>query len=153
RVGADRARGSDPEADLRQRARGREALARSREQGARGEPGRRPRARGVALRALRRDGGQERGHAGVSRQTRATVPGAMMPDILTEQSGSVLRIELNRPAKKNAMTSGMYATMADVLDRAGKDDRTRVVLWHGAGDSFSAGNDLQDFIKNPPGPG
>jgi enoyl-CoA hydratase/carnithine racemase len=27
------------------------------------------------------------------------------------------------------------------------------VLWHGAGDSFSAGNDLEDFMKNPPGPG
>jgi enoyl-CoA hydratase/carnithine racemase len=27
------------------------------------------------------------------------------------------------------------------------------VLWHGAGDSFCAGNDVQDFLKNPPGPG
>jgi enoyl-CoA hydratase/carnithine racemase len=27
------------------------------------------------------------------------------------------------------------------------------VLWHGAGDSFSAGNDIQDFLKNPPGAG
>jgi enoyl-CoA hydratase/carnithine racemase len=30
---------------------------------------------------------------------------------------------------------------------------TRVVLWHGAGDSFCAGNDIDDFLKNPPGPG
>jgi enoyl-CoA hydratase/carnithine racemase len=29
----------------------------------------------------------------------------------------------------------------------------RVVLVHGAGDSFCAGNDLEDFMKNPPGPG
>jgi enoyl-CoA hydratase/carnithine racemase len=27
------------------------------------------------------------------------------------------------------------------------------VLWHGAGDSFCAGNDIEDFLKNPPGPG
>ena len=76
-----------------------------------------------------------------------------MADIVTEHSGSILRIELNRPAKKNAMTSSMYATMADLLNGAAKDDRTRVVLWHGAGDAFTAGNDLEDFLKNPPGSG
>jgi enoyl-CoA hydratase/carnithine racemase len=31
-----------------------------------------------------------------------------MDEIFTERSGSILRIELNRPAKKNAMTSAMY---------------------------------------------
>jgi enoyl-CoA hydratase/carnithine racemase len=55
--------------------------------------------------------------------------------------------------KKNAMTSRMYATLADVFNDAAKDENTRVVLWHGAGDSFSAGNDIEDFLKNPPGPG
>ena len=76
-----------------------------------------------------------------------------MSDIITERAGSILRIQLNRPAKKNALTSSMYSTMAELLDDAAKDDRTRVVLWHGAGDSFTAGNDLDDFMKNPPGPG
>ena len=76
-----------------------------------------------------------------------------MSDIVAERSGSILDIQLNRPAKKNAMTSSMYIAMADVLDGAAKDDDIRVVLWHGAGDSFSAGNDLEDFVKNPPGPG
>jgi enoyl-CoA hydratase/carnithine racemase len=76
-----------------------------------------------------------------------------MDDILTERSGNILRIQLNRPARKNAMTVAMYNTMADLLDGAAKDDQIRVVLWHGAGDSFSAGNDIQDFLKNPPGAG
>ncbi|HMF59341.1 MAG TPA: enoyl-CoA hydratase [Vicinamibacterales bacterium] len=76
-----------------------------------------------------------------------------MSDIVTERTGSILDVRLNRPAKKNAMTSGMYVSMADVLDGAAKDDQVRAVLWHGAGDSFSAGNDLEDFMKNPPGPG
>ena len=31
-----------------------------------------------------------------------------MSDIITERSGNILRIQLNRPAKKNAMTSAMY---------------------------------------------
>jgi enoyl-CoA hydratase/carnithine racemase len=51
-----------------------------------------------------------------------------MSDIVTEHSGSILTIQLNRPAKKNAMTSSMYTTMADALHDAARDDHTRVVL-------------------------
>jgi enoyl-CoA hydratase/carnithine racemase len=76
-----------------------------------------------------------------------------MSDIITERSGNILRIQLNRPLRKNAMTSAMYVTLTDLFNDAAKDDQTRVVLWHGAGDSFSAGNDIQDFLKNPPGAG
>jgi enoyl-CoA hydratase/carnithine racemase len=39
-----------------------------------------------------------------------------------------------------------------LLNAAAKDDDIRVVLWHGAGDSFCAGNDLDDFLSNPPAP-
>ena len=76
-----------------------------------------------------------------------------MSDIINESSGNILRIQLNRPEKKNAMTLAMYITLADLLNDAAKDDQIRVVLWHGAGDSFSAGNDIEDFLKNPPGAG
>jgi enoyl-CoA hydratase/carnithine racemase len=76
-----------------------------------------------------------------------------MDEIITERSKSVLRVQLNRPMKRNAMTSRMYATLTDVFNDAAKDEGTRVVLWHGAGDSFSAGNDIEDFLENPPGPG
>jgi enoyl-CoA hydratase/carnithine racemase len=76
-----------------------------------------------------------------------------MSDIIAERSGNILRIQLNRPERKNAMTSAMYITLSDLLNNAAKDDQIRVVLWHGAGDSFSAGNDIQDFLKNPPGAG
>ena len=76
-----------------------------------------------------------------------------MSDIVSERLGSILRVQLNRPAKKNAMTSAMYITLADIFDTAAKDDQIRVVLWHGAGDSFCAGNDIGDFLKNPPGAG
>jgi enoyl-CoA hydratase/carnithine racemase len=76
-----------------------------------------------------------------------------MNEIITERSEGILRVELNRPKKRNAMTSSMYVTVADVFNEAAKDERTRVVLWHGAWDSFCAGNDLEDFLKNPPGPG
>lgn len=76
-----------------------------------------------------------------------------MNEILTETKGSILRVTVNRPAKKNAMTSAMYNALADVFNNAAKDDEVNVVIWDAAGDSFSAGNDLEDFLKNPPGPG
>jgi enoyl-CoA hydratase/carnithine racemase len=47
----------------------------------------------------------------------------------------------------------MYLTMAEFLEDAAKDDQVRVALWHAAGDSFCAGNDFEDFMKNPPAAG
>ncbi|MBR1234237.1 enoyl-CoA hydratase [Bradyrhizobium sp. AUGA SZCCT0182] len=76
-----------------------------------------------------------------------------MDDIVTEHAGSILRVKFNRPTKRNAMTSAMYVALAGLFNEAAKNDNTRVVLWHGAGDSFCAGNDIEDFLKNPPGPG
>jgi enoyl-CoA hydratase/carnithine racemase len=76
-----------------------------------------------------------------------------MDDIVTEHTGSILRVQFNRPTKRNAMTSAMYLALAGIFNEAANDDNTRVVLWHGAGDSFCAGNDIEDFLKNPPGPG
>ena len=76
-----------------------------------------------------------------------------MDEIITERSEGILRVQLNRPAKRNAMTARMYVTLADTFRNAARDEGTRVVLWHGAGASFCAGNDVEDFLTNPPGPG
>src|SRR3954454_12083618 len=76
-----------------------------------------------------------------------------MNELLTERSENILRVQFNRPAKKNAMTAAMYTGLADLLNETDKDDSINVVLLHGAGDSFTAGNDLEDFAKNPPAPG
>src|SRR5260221_10445721 len=76
-----------------------------------------------------------------------------MADIVTQPVGSILRVQFNRPTKRNAMTSAMYVALAGILNEAANDENTRVVLWHGAGDSFCAGNDIEDFLKHPPGPG
>jgi enoyl-CoA hydratase/carnithine racemase len=76
-----------------------------------------------------------------------------MDDIVAEHSGDILRIQLNRPTRRNAMTSAMYVALAGIFNDAAKDEHTFVALWHGAGDSFCAGNDIEDFLKNPPGPG
>jgi enoyl-CoA hydratase/carnithine racemase len=45
-----------------------------------------------------------------------------MDDIVTEHSGSILRVQLNRPTKRNAMTSAMYLTLASIFNEAVNDD-------------------------------
>jgi len=76
-----------------------------------------------------------------------------MNEIITERFGSILRVQLNRPAKKNALTSDMYSTLADLLNGAARDDSINVFILHGAGDSFCAGNDLVEFANYRPGQG
>jgi enoyl-CoA hydratase/carnithine racemase len=75
-----------------------------------------------------------------------------MSDITTERTGSILRVALNRPEKKNAITAGMYESLADIFNAAAADEAVRVVLWHGVGKAFCAGNDVEDFLDNPPRP-
>jgi enoyl-CoA hydratase/carnithine racemase len=70
--------------------------------------------------------------------------------ILTTLEGPVLRLQINRPEKRNALTLGMYEQMTSALQEADRDPRVRVVLIHGQPDSFSSGNDLQDFKQSPP---
>jgi enoyl-CoA hydratase/carnithine racemase len=70
--------------------------------------------------------------------------------VLATRAGALQRIQLNRPDKKNALTAAMYGAIADALRAAHADPAVRVVLIHGAGGAFTAGNDLQDFLANPP---
>ncbi|HSW81961.1 MAG TPA: enoyl-CoA hydratase [Usitatibacter sp.] len=71
-------------------------------------------------------------------------------EIVASREGGVLEIALDRPQKKNAITVGMYADLARTLREAEADENVRVVLFRGNGDSFCAGNDLEDFAANPP---
>jgi enoyl-CoA hydratase/carnithine racemase len=70
--------------------------------------------------------------------------------IRTETSDGVARIEIARPEKKNAITVAMYQQMADAIVAAHEDRSVRAILIHGQPDIFTAGNDLEDFMKNPP---
>jgi enoyl-CoA hydratase/carnithine racemase len=66
-------------------------------------------------------------------------------DIVTELRDRILRIQINRPQKKNALTVDMYAAMADALESAERNPDVRVVLIHGNSEMFTAGNDIVDF--------
>lgn len=74
----------------------------------------------------------------------------MSDTILTSVQDSILRIQFNRPDKKNAITLAMYETMTAALDQAEADSGVRVILFAGADDCFTSGNDLKDFMQSPP---
>jgi enoyl-CoA hydratase/carnithine racemase len=65
-----------------------------------------------------------------------------------EDANGIRTITLNRPDKKNAITGAMYAALADALTSADADHGAAVVLLTAAGDTFSAGNDIADFLHD-----
>ena len=69
-----------------------------------------------------------------------------MSQIVSELIDDVLRISINRPEKKNALTGAMYTALAEAVEHGEATDAVRVMLLHGNGDSFTAGNDLEDFL-------
>jgi enoyl-CoA hydratase/carnithine racemase len=74
-----------------------------------------------------------------------------MTDLIqTSNDGAVLTLRLNRAEKKNAITAAMYSAMAEALRAADTNPDVKVVVITGAGDAFTAGNDLKDFAENPP---
>lgn len=74
-----------------------------------------------------------------------------MPDhLLTARADRVLTLTLDRAAKKNAITGAMYAALTDALVGAVDDPEVRAVVLTGAGGVFTAGNDLGDFLMDPP---
>ena len=71
-------------------------------------------------------------------------------DILVHNEQGVTTITFNRVDKKNSLTAAMYAQLADTLEAAVTDAATRVVVFQGDVAIFSAGNDIGDFLKQPP---
>jgi enoyl-CoA hydratase/carnithine racemase len=70
-----------------------------------------------------------------------------MAQIARAHDGKVLTLTIDRPEKKNALTNDMYGQLADALGAARTDDAVRCVVITGAGDTFTAGNDLGDFAR------
>jgi enoyl-CoA hydratase/carnithine racemase len=69
--------------------------------------------------------------------------------IKSEQIGAVLRLTLDRPEKKNAITQEMYQSLANKINEAASDFGIRAVVICSNGDSFTAGNDINDFANDP----
>ena len=73
--------------------------------------------------------------------------------IRTATLNGVATIEIARPEKKNALTVEMYQAMADALRAAAADTAVRALLICGQPGIFTAGNDLEDFMRRAPAQG
>ena len=71
-------------------------------------------------------------------------------DILVHTEAGITTITLNRVDKKNSLTRAMYATLADTFEAAAQGTEVRVVVLQGDLAVFSAGNDIGDFLQQPP---
>ncbi|MGX1176618.1 enoyl-CoA hydratase [Pseudomonas sp. R151218B TE3479] len=74
----------------------------------------------------------------------------MTETLLLDCQRGLLTVRLNRPDKKNALTRAMYGQLAQALAMADNDPQIRAVLLSGSSDCFTAGNDIVDFLEQPP---
>ncbi len=65
--------------------------------------------------------------------------------IISEMSGSVCWLTLNRPQQRNPLSSGMIAAIGEGIQAAVNDSRVRVIVLAGSGPVFSAGHDLAEM--------
>ena len=72
--------------------------------------------------------------------------------IIITRKDHILRIQLNRPQKKNALTPAMYDALREAIENANSDTSIHVITLTGSGDSFCAGNDLNTFLQDPASP-
>ena len=72
------------------------------------------------------------------------------PEILSHVDAGVMTLTINRVARKNSITSAMYAAMAEAIESARDDTAVHALVIQGHESIFSAGNDISDFLNNPP---
>ena len=73
-----------------------------------------------------------------------------MSEILSKQQGNILVLSFNRAEKMNALTRSMYSGLAKGLNNAAGDFGIRAVIITSESQHFTAGNDISDFMDNPP---
>jgi enoyl-CoA hydratase/carnithine racemase len=72
----------------------------------------------------------------------------MTEHVTVADEDAVRVIKLARPEKKNAITQDMYHDMSAAIDAAQGDASIRCLIISGEAGTFTAGNDLEDFLKD-----
>jgi methylglutaconyl-CoA hydratase len=72
----------------------------------------------------------------------------MTAPLLSSLDAGVLTLTLNRPAKRNALSSELIELLHQAFERADLDAGVRVVMVRGAGKDFCAGADLDELLAS-----
>lgn len=80
-----------------------------------------------------------------------TLSGPAAPGLVTEHDGPLLRIRVDKPAKRNAFDDAMVAALTEIVEAAGNDETVRAVLLMAAGEHFCSGFDI--VARNSAGEG
>ena len=67
------------------------------------------------------------------------------PVLLAESDHGILRLTLNRPDARNALSTALISALLEALGRAATEPQARVVVIAGAGPAFCAGHDLREM--------
>ena len=67
--------------------------------------------------------------------------------VLVDFEDGIAWVAMNRPDKRNAMNPALNREMNEVLDALELDERCRVLVLTGSGESFSAGMDLKEYFR------
>jgi enoyl-CoA hydratase/carnithine racemase len=68
------------------------------------------------------------------------------PGLVVERDGSVIRVTLNRPERRNALSCGLLSEFAAALAGIAADPEARVVVLAAQGPAFCAGHDLGEMV-------
>jgi enoyl-CoA hydratase/carnithine racemase len=79
-------------------------------------------------------------------------PSADAP-VVSARQGKVLRLVLNRPAARNALSESLMRALQQALDSAADDETLRVIVLAAEGPAFSAGHDLKEMADAKRSPG
>ena len=71
----------------------------------------------------------------------------MNPHVVAETQDRIRVLRIDRTDKKNALTDAIYRALGAEIAAADTDDDIRALVLTGTGDSFSAGNDMVDFLN------
>lgn len=74
----------------------------------------------------------------------------MVDHVRTDFQEGILTLRINRPEKKNALSPAMYSALVEALRRADDDAAVRAILLTGTAECFTSGNDVADFLNDPP---